>query len=105
MFGVNRSSGMPSRAAYVDKERKGRHCSINPRVVGWSVEEVLRTIKAIKEVNKASEDEAKVSIPSVKHEEGSKNDDGEMVSVTSGPKKGCPVDNWFSKIPNIPLPI
>ena len=64
-FGVKRPSGMPSRATFVlDKERKVRHCCVYPRVVGRSVEEVLRTVQAIKEVDKAIEEEAaEVSIP------------------------------------------
>lgn len=65
MFGVKRPSGMPSRATFIlDKERRVRHCSVYPRVVGRSVEEVLRTVQAIKEVdNRASEEEVDVCIP------------------------------------------
>ena len=64
-FGVKRPSGMPSRATFImDKQRVVRHSSVYPRVVGRSVDDVLRTVQAIKEVDKrTSEEEIGVCIP------------------------------------------
>merc|ERR1719500_2293074 len=58
---------MPSRATFIlDNERRVvRHSSVYPRVVGRSVDEVLRTVQAIKEVDKKSNEmEVEVCIPS-----------------------------------------
>ena len=45
VFGVKRPSGMPARATFIlDKNRIVRHTSVYPRVVGRSVEEVLRNV-------------------------------------------------------------
>jgi len=50
MFGISRTSGMPDRVTFIlDKKRMVRHSSVYPRMVGRSVEEVLRTLNDIKE--------------------------------------------------------
>ena len=64
MFGVKSPSGMPARATFImDKDRKVRHSSIYPRVVGRCIKEVLRTTQAIKEVDKHLKEEEDVAIP------------------------------------------
>jgi len=52
MFGVSRPSGIPHRATFIlDRNRIVRHSSVYSRVVGRSVEEVLRTLKVIKKID------------------------------------------------------
>ena len=54
MFGVKRPSGMPARATFIlDKNRIIRHSSVYPMAMGRSVEEVLKTVQAIKEIDQA----------------------------------------------------
>ena len=64
MFGVKGSSGMPVRATFIlDKNRNVRHSSVYPRTVGRSVEEVLRTVQAIKETDQLAGEENEVCTP------------------------------------------
>ena len=57
MFGVKRPSGMPARATFIlDKNRIIRHSSVYPMAMGRSVEEVLKTVQAIKEIDQAGEE-------------------------------------------------
>ena len=132
MFGVKRPSGMPSRATFIlDKQRVVRHCSVYPRVVGRCVDEVLRTVQAIKEVDKRNnqeEEDVSICIPAgwkegeeviINTPEGKQEFYSKMVvkkspdetekdesersatAMTAGPEVSCPVSNWFYKIPNL----
>jgi len=89
MFGVKRPSGMPARATFIlDKERIVRHSSIYPRVVGRPVDEILRTLQAIREVDlHASKDELDVVIPP-----GWKEGDDVIVNTEEGKKE------YYSKL-------
>jgi len=126
LFGVKRPSGMPARATFIlDKNRIVRHSSVYPRVVGRSVEEVLRTVQAIKQVDERAGEEFEVCTPPgwkegddlivntlegkkeyysklVPKKEESRSGVEERKSVTksTGIEVVCPITQWFYKIPN-----
>ena len=53
LFGGKGPSEMPVRATFIlDKNRNVRHSSVYPKMVDRSVEEVLRTVQAIKEIDR-----------------------------------------------------
>ena len=62
MFGVARPNGIPDRATFIlkkdilDKNMIVKHSSVCPRVVGRSVEEVMKTLKAIKKIDQKIRD-------------------------------------------------
>ena len=126
MFGVKRPSGMPARATFIlDKNRIIRHSSVYPRAVGRSVEEVLRTVQAIKEIDQLANedyevctppgwkegDDLIVNTPEGKREYYSKRiskdatstnqvDEIKSVTMSTAIEVTCPIINWFYKIPN-----
>ena len=87
-FGVDRLSGMVARATFIlDKKRIIRHFSVYPRVVGRSVEEVLRIVQAIKEVDLQACEEHEVCTPT-----GWTEGDDVIVNTPEGKKE------YYSKI-------
>lgn len=126
VFGVKRPSGMPARATFIlDKNRIVRHTSVYPRVVGRSVDEVLRTLQAIKEIDQRGGEENEVCTPPgwkagedliedtpqgkkkyyskmVPKKEASRSHVEESKSITksTGIEVVCPITQWFYKIPN-----
>ena len=55
---------MPDRATFIlDKERKVRHLSVYASVVGRCIKDVMRTVQAIKELDKHIEKDEDVAIP------------------------------------------
>jgi len=126
VFGVKRPSGMPARATFIlDKNRIVRHTSVYPRVVGRSVDEVLRTLQAIKEIDQRGGEENEVCTPPgwkegedliedtpqgkkeyyskmVPKKEASRSHVEECKSITksTGIEVVCPITQWFYKIPN-----
>jgi len=126
LFGVKRPSGMPARATFIlDKNRVIRHTSVYPRVVGRSVEEVLRTLQAIKEIDQRAGEENEVCTPPgwkegddlientckgkkeyyskmvpKKETSGSHVEESKSVNMSTAIEAVCPINQWFYKIPN-----
>jgi len=47
-LGVKKASGLPARATFIlDHARRVRHCSVNSRYIGRSVDELVRKVEAI----------------------------------------------------------
>ena len=117
---------MPARATFIlDKNRIVRHTSVYPRVVGRSVDEVLRTLQAIKEIDQRAGEKNEVCTPPgwkegddlientckgkkeyyskmvpKKETSGSHVEESKSVNMSTAIEAVCPINQWFYKIPN-----